>query len=99
MGRFDDSVRVPQFGWNTVEADSSCEVLADGCAYFANSYRLAEVPDGWSGAVCEYGGEFVAAIERGAVVACQFHPELSGRWGLELLSRWLARAEECAACC
>ena len=25
----------------------------------------------------------------GSVTACQFHPELSGRWGLDLLRRWV----------
>jgi imidazoleglycerol phosphate synthase glutamine amidotransferase subunit HisH len=33
----------------------------------------------------------VAAIERDAVLACQFHPELSGAWGEELIRRWLRR--------
>ncbi|TVQ81830.1 MAG: imidazole glycerol phosphate synthase subunit HisF [Phycisphaeraceae bacterium] len=27
-------------------------------------------------------------MERGSVLACQFHPELSGAWGLGLLARW-----------
>ncbi len=35
---------------------------------------------------------FVAALERGAVLACQFHPELSGAWGQALIERWLAAA-------
>jgi len=37
----------------------------------------------------------VAAMERGAVLACQFHPELSGRFGLALLSRWLKEPWPC----
>jgi glutamine amidotransferase len=28
-------------------------------------------------------------MERGTVLACQFHPELSGAWGRDLLGRWL----------
>jgi len=44
---------------------------------------------GWVGASTEYGGEFVSAMERGHVLACQFHPELSGQWGARLLARWL----------
>ena len=35
------------------------------------------------------GGLVVAAIERGDVLACQFHPELSGAWGAALLGRWV----------
>jgi glutamine amidotransferase len=95
--RFPDSVRVPQLGWNRVEAVRGCRVLRDGCAYFANSYRLQQIPEGWHGAVSDHGGPFVAAIERGPVLACQFHPELSGQWGQALIEGWLAVAED-AAC-
>ena len=87
--RFDDGVRVPQIGWNRVEPEPDTRYLKPGWAYFAHSYRLASIPDGWSGATATYGDRFVAGLERGAVLACQFHPELSGSWGAEVLSRWL----------
>jgi imidazole glycerol phosphate synthase glutamine amidotransferase subunit len=87
-----DGVRSPQLGWNRVAADDGCELLDDGAAYFANSYKLDRVPDGWSGATTDHGGRFASAIERGPVLACQFHPELSGSWGQALVERWLARA-------
>lgn len=87
--RFPDHVRVPQLGWNTVKARPGCRLLRDGAGYFANSYRLEEIPDGWLGAVSDHGGPFVAAVERGAILACQFHPELSGSWGQALIERWL----------
>lgn len=87
--RFPETVRVPQLGWNQVRAGAGCEVLADGWAYFANSFRFESVPEGWSAALAGHGGSFVAAMERGNLLACQFHPELSGVWGRELLGRWL----------
>jgi len=87
--RFPSAVRVPQFGWNRVVAPAGAGLLASGSAYFANSFRLADVPAGWRAALSHHGGPFVAALERGRVLACQFHPELSGAWGLELLRRWL----------
>ena len=37
----------------------------------------------------EYAGSFVGAVESGGVLACQFHPELSGQYGHELMVRWL----------
>ncbi len=95
--RFPDTVRVPQLGWNRVTAGPGARLVADGWAYFANSYRLTAAPPGWSAAAAEHGGPFVAALERGAVLACQFHPELSGVWGAALLGRWLDAARE-AAC-
>lgn len=89
----DTSVRVPQLGWNKVEAQEGCNFLHDGYAYYANSYKLDVIPDGWRGAISEHGAPFVAGIERGRVLACQLHPELSGAWGHDVLSRWLSYEE------
>ena len=81
--------RVPQMGWNRVVPADGCEIVTRGYAYFANSYRLTTAPDGWLPVWCEYAGPFLAAVERGPVVGCQFHPELSGDYGTALLTRWL----------
>lgn len=87
--RLPDHLTVPQLGWNQVMPAPGSRFLMPGWAYFANSYRLTSVPDDWTCARTSYGGSFVSAIERGNLLACQFHPELSGAWGSELLSRWL----------
>ena len=87
--RLPDSVSVPQLGWNLVRGG---ELVRDGHAYFANSYRLTQAPEGWRGVWADHGGPLVAALERGPQLLCQFHPELSGGWGHELLGRWLALA-------
>lgn len=96
--RFPDGVEVPQMGWNRVEPDPECVLLQAGWAYFANSYRLEQPPPGWAVASSDHGGRFVAALERGRVLACQFHPELSGRWGQNLLLRWLDGEEGGGSC-
>jgi imidazole glycerol-phosphate synthase subunit HisH len=88
VGRFPDAVRVPQFGWNRVAPEPGCRLLEPGHAYFANSYRVLEAP-GCAIATAEHGGRFVAALERDGVLACQFHPELSGAYGHRLIARWL----------
>lgn len=84
---------VPQFGWNRVEPDADGLVEA-GWAYFANSYRLVRAPDDWKASWSHHGGKFVAALERDGVLACQFHPELSGPWGIALMKRWFERGGE-----
>ncbi len=99
VARFPDGVRVPQMGWNDVTPDASCALLRSGAAYFANSLRVTRPPKGWSAAWGSHGGRFVAALERGAVLACQFHPELSGAWGADLISRWLVAARGEVATC
>ena len=99
LRRFPAGVRAPQMGWNRVE--SSGGLVRDGMAYFANSYALKVAPSpGWQLAVCRHGVDFVAAAQRGAVLLCQFHPELSGSFGADLLGGWLAAGarEEVTPC-
>jgi imidazole glycerol phosphate synthase glutamine amidotransferase subunit len=87
-----EGLRVPQLGWNRVAPRPGCALLRAGHAYFANSYRLVEAPAGFAAATAQHGGPFVAAFERGPLLACQFHPELSGAWGIDLLRRWIGAA-------
>jgi glutamine amidotransferase len=89
--RFPASVRVPQLGWNRVTPGEGGGLLREGCAYFANSFYLGSVGDGWVPALASHGVTFVAAAERGPQLLCQFHPELSGSWGADLLDRWMDR--------
>jgi imidazole glycerol-phosphate synthase subunit HisH len=103
--RFPSSLPVPQLGWNRVvpqggttdelrssgdEPDKMPRLVRRGWAYFANSYRLTEAPPGFAASLAEYGEDFLAAAERPGLLLCQFHPELSGPWGLGLIGRWLA---------
>lgn len=87
--RYESTLRSPQLGWNTVWPIEG-DMVTGGDAYFANSYCLREPPSGWCLAWTDYGGRFVSAIWRDRVLACQFHPELSGAWGQALLERWVA---------
>jgi imidazole glycerol phosphate synthase glutamine amidotransferase subunit len=89
ISRFDEGLIVPQLAWSQVMPDPASRLVEPGWAYFANSYRLTEAPDGWASSTATYGKPFVAALERDGVLACQFHPELSGPWGSDLLQRWL----------
>lgn len=89
--------RVPQLGWNRLEVPAGARVLASGSVYYANSFALARAPRGFLVAWSEHGRRFVGALERGHLVACQFHPELSGPEGLALLAR--AFAEERRRAC
>ena len=89
--RFSDSLVTPQLGWNRVRPTAEEGLVGEGYAYYANSYCIREVPPGWTVATTNYGGNFCGAIEDGGVLACQFHPELSGSFGMGILSRWLER--------
>ncbi len=90
IDRFDGAtLRVPQLGWNDVAAPAESRYVRSGVAYFANSYRLGSTRGKYVVSTADYGGQFVAAMECEGVLACQFHPELSGAWGAELVQRWV----------
>lgn len=92
VGRFKNARWIPQLGWNGVTPSREGSLIEGGHAYFAHSYRLVEPPPGWAPSWSESGERFVSGFEDEGVLACQFHPELSGAWGQELLARWCDRA-------
>lgn len=93
--RLPRTARVPNLGWCAV-ADATAGV--SGHAYFAHSYAVSGADcdclraSGWQLLLADHGGPFLAAARRRGVLACQFHPELSGAWGAALLRTWLADA-------
>ncbi len=90
--RFEEGLRVPHMGFNGVSGVETGCPWPEGNAYFAHSYRFVGAPKGWWWARARHGGEFVAAMGRDGVVACQFHPELSGAWGHAVLEWFVALA-------
>lgn len=95
---FPPGVRSPHFGWNRITPASPDAAIDEGFAYFANSYRITDPPDGWAIATTDHAGLFVAAMRRGATLACQFHPELSGPFGTRLLEAWAKQRKGAATC-
>ncbi len=87
--RLPSDVRIPHLGWNQVTPEPGARFVTSGVAAFANSYALQECPAGWTPAWTTHGAPFIAALERGSILACQFHPELSSAYGAALLDSWL----------
>jgi glutamine amidotransferase len=92
-----DGPRVPHMGWNTVAPPPASRLFAPVPAgsrfYFVHSYAarpsVSLAAAGALVAVTDHGGPFVAAVERGALAATQFHPEKSGDVGGALLRAWV----------
>ena len=96
VAHFDTSLGlpVPHIGWNDLHQRRPSTLLStvgDRRVYFVHSYRAqpTEANAEWVLATAEYGGEFVAAIQKGQVQATQFHPEKSGNAGLDILRCFL----------
>lgn len=99
--KFDDSkMPVPHIGWNgrILHQDSPVMkyVSAEDDAYFVHSYYapITEENKEWVLTSTTYcGNTFISAVQRGCVVATQFHPEKSGETGLHVLKGFLEAVE------
>lgn len=93
----DRALKVPQIGWNGVyrfpegaARDPWEGTFLDGMMdgepmYFVHSYVVRPSDPSVVLATSTYGGvRFCSALRRANVMACQFHPERSGREGLKI---------------
>jgi len=83
------SPRLPHIGWNlvTFERDGALtEGLGDAAAFYhVHSFACRPSDPADVVGTSEYGERFVSVVERGNVMASQFHPEKSSRDGLRML--------------
>lgn len=86
-------LRVPHMGWNRVHPTRPLAVftgIPQGTFfYFVHSYYLRPEDPQVVAAETDYGVRFCSLLQRDNILACQFHPEKSQRWGLKLLENWL----------
>ena len=81
--------KIPHIGWNalrfTGRKSPLFRYIKEGdCVYFVHSFYAADCDESVI-ATAEYGAELTAAVQRGNVCGCQFHPEKSGKVGLNIL--------------
>ena len=82
---------LPHMGWNTVKAGAGSQLfngVEEESFYFVHSYAVKN-PVGTISTLSNYGEDFLAAVEDGAIAATQFHPEKSGDAGLHLIKNWV----------
>ncbi|MEK7672279.1 MAG: imidazole glycerol phosphate synthase subunit HisH [Patescibacteria group bacterium] len=89
--RFSEDLKVPQIGWNKVKTINKTP-LTDGLNpenyfYFVNSYYL-EFSKQYAIATADYIETFTSILKYKNFYATQFHPERSGKIGLQLLSNF-----------
>lgn len=86
--------KVPQIGWNQVaftnpEAPLMADIPDGSAFYFVHSYYVDTPAAALVAGRTDYGVLFPAILQWANVAATQFHPEKSGRWGLQLLRNWV----------
>ena len=88
-GEVSEDLKIPHIGWNPLKMstpkDPLFKYINEGdCVYFVHSYYATEC-DGYVIATAEYGKDLTAAVRNGNVYGAQFHPEKSGKVGLNIL--------------
>ena len=97
--RFDAEMglKIPHMGWNQVwhrNRHRLFDGIPDGASfYFVHSYYVDPAAHDVEITDTDYGITFTSGVAKGNVVAFQFHPEKSGRYGLTLLENFF-RMEE-----
>lgn len=82
--------KIPHIGWNALHFPGGvrhpllASVEEGDCVYFVHSYYATDCAPAVI-ATTEYGAQLTAAVARGNVMGCQFHPEKSGDVGLAIL--------------
>ena len=91
--RFSTDLSVPHIGWNGLNIKQPSRLFAglegDEKFYFVHSYHVTPQSDDAVLTTTDYGYGFVSAIQKGNVIATQFHPEKSGKSGLSLFKNFL----------
>lgn len=85
--------KVPHMGWNDVQFFGECPILKNipdnSDFYFVHSYVIQPRDPAVIKGAADYGVMVPAVIQSGKIFACQFHPEKSGKAGLEILRNFV----------
>lgn len=96
--RFTVDLAVPHIGWNGINVRQASRIFnalqGDEKFYFVHSYHVDPASNDYVLTTTDYGYEFVSGIQKGKLIATQFHPEKSGKAGLKLLENFLSEAKE-----
>jgi glutamine amidotransferase len=90
-------LKIPHMGWNEITIKKEHLVFhgmyENPCFYFVHSYHIVcDRPEDVL-ATAVHGYEFCAAVQRDNIVATQFHPEKSHKYGLKLISNFVEMAD------
>lgn len=88
--KFNIPLKVPQMGWNKVKLRENrlfYGLPQEEWFYFVHSYYIPKSI--YTIATCSYGVGFTAAVQNKNFWGVQFHPEKSGKKGLQILKNFI----------
>ena len=98
VNRIGKGYKIPHMGWNSLDIRKSDGILSKinngDYVYYVHSY-YAETDAKFITATSEYGKiDVTASVQSGNVYGTQFHPEKSGKVGLEILEQFVRMCKE-----
>ena len=87
--KIETDLKLPHIGWNSLTFPNQSALFAGveegSYVYFVHSFCGVAADPSTAIAQTDYGTPVTAAVQRGNVYGCQFHPEKSGEVGLQIL--------------
>ncbi len=87
------TLKIPHMGWNNISIKQKNGIFKDiegePYVYFVHSFYLKAQDKDIVAATTQYGVEIDAAVQKGNIIATQFHPEKSGGVGLKMLKNFV----------
>jgi imidazole glycerol-phosphate synthase len=91
--RFNIDLSVPHIGWNGINIKKPSRIFSHLSGmeklYFVHSYHVVPEDRQVVLTTTDYGIEFVSSVQQGNIIATQFHPEKSGKTGIQLLKNFI----------
>ncbi len=88
-----EGLKIPHMGWNNIKVREDSRLFKDlpenPYVYFVHSYYLKAEDESVVAATTDYSTHIHAAVEKGNLFACQFHPEKSSDVGLQILKNFI----------
>ena len=89
-----NGLKIPHIGWNSLnikEYDGLFQNIGQNpYVYFVHSYYLKADNPNVVSSTTNYGVKIDASIQHGNLFATQFHPEKSGKTGLQILKNFVS---------
>ena len=95
FSKMEKPLPVPHMGWNRLCHKKESALFLDMPPherfYFVHSYAVECAKPEDVLTTTNYGYEFVSAFEKGNILGCQFHPEKSHKFGMQLFKNFAER--------
>ena len=87
------NLKVPHMGWNIIKHNKSSnlfnEIDSEKRFYFVHSFYVSCNDTNDILTTTNYGYEFVSSFEKDNIIGCQFHPEKSHKFGMQLFKNFV----------